>query len=87
MSKDIKTMREYREKMNNFIMQADNKNIKRFFAIDHQVYEKGALDKKTKELTDEELYETISIALIVGGSITIPHIRFLIDKWEQLKKT
>jgi len=50
MSKDIKTMREYREKMNNFIMQADNKNIKRFFAIDHQVYEKGALDKKTKEL-------------------------------------
>ena len=114
MSKDIKTMREYREKMNNLIMQADNKNIKRFFAIDHQIYEKGTLDKKTKELmglvastvlrcndcifyhldqchkenvTDEELYETVSIALIVGGSITIPHVRFLIDKWEQLKKT
>ena len=114
MSKDIKTMREYREKMNTLIMQADNKNIKRFFAIDHQIYEKGTLDKKTKELmglvastvlrcndcifyhldqchkenvTDEELHEAISIALIVGGSITIPHIRFLIDKWEQLKKT
>jgi len=114
MSKDIKTMRDYREKMNDLILQADNKNIKRFFAIDHQIYEKGALDKKTKELmglvastvlrcndcifyhldqchkenvTDKELHEAISIALIVGGSITIPHIRFLIDKWEQLKKT
>jgi len=114
MSKDIKAMIEYREKMNDLILQADNKNIKRFFAIDHQVYEKGALDKKTKELmglvtstvlrcndcifyhldqchkenvTDEELYEAISIALIVGGSITLPHIRFLVDKWEQFKKS
>lgn len=46
MSKDIKTMREYREKMNTLIMQADNKNIKRFFTIDRQIYEKGTLDKK-----------------------------------------
>ena len=35
MSKDIKAMIEYREKMNDLILQADNKNIKRFFAIDH----------------------------------------------------
>ena len=42
-------MREYREKMNELILEAGNIDIKRFFAIDHKVYEQGALDKKTKE--------------------------------------
>lgn len=75
---------------------------KRFFRLDGQGYEAGALDAKTKELlglvasmvlrcddciayhidqcvnagaTDEELWETFDIALIVGGSIVIPHLR------------
>ena len=114
MSTDIEKMREYRKKMNKIILQTNNKNIKRFFAIDHDNYEKGALDKKTKELmglvastvlrcdecifyhldqchkekvTDEELYEALNIALIVGGSIIIPHIRRIFDLWEQMKKT
>ena len=114
MTKDVKTIREYREKMNKIILTSDNKNIKRFFALDNRAYEKGTLDKKTKELmglvastvlrcndcifyhldqchkekvTDEELYEAVNIALIVGGSITIPHIRYLFDMWTQLKKT
>ena len=48
--KNIEKMQEYREKMNDLILNADNKNIKRFFAIDHNIYKQGALDKKTKEL-------------------------------------
>jgi len=113
MSKHVNNMREYRQKMNDVILNIDNKNIKRFFALDNRVYNSGAIDKKLKELmglvastvlrcndcifyhldqcnkqgvTDEELYEAINIALIVGGSITIPHIRFIFEMWEQLKK-
>jgi len=37
-------------------------------------------------VSDEELFESLSIALIVGGSITIPHLRFAVDIWEKLKK-
>jgi AhpD family alkylhydroperoxidase len=75
---------------------------KRFFALDHQSYQDGALPARTKELlglvasmvlrcddciayhidqcvqarvSDEELWETFDIALIVGGSIVIPHLR------------
>jgi AhpD family alkylhydroperoxidase len=114
MSKDIKNMREYRQKMNDLILNSNNKNIKRFFTLDSRAYDPGALDKKTKELmglvastvlrcndcifyhldqchkqevTDEELYEAINIALIVGGSITVPHIRFIFDMWNQLKES
>ena len=114
MSKDIKEMRDHREKLNEVILDTDNKNIKRFFALDSRAYDRGALDKKTKEMmglvasivlrcndcifyhldqcykqgiTEEELTEAVNIALIVGGSITIPHIRFLFDMWEQLKKS
>jgi AhpD family alkylhydroperoxidase len=46
------------------------------------------LDQCHKQgISDEELYEAINISLIIGGSITIPHIRFLFEMWDQLKKT
>ena len=35
-------------------------------------------------VTDEELEESIAVALAVGGSITIPHIRRAWDVWEEL---
>jgi AhpD family alkylhydroperoxidase len=38
------------------------------------------------KVTDDELFESLSIALVVGGSITIPHLRFAIDMWEKLKQ-
>jgi AhpD family alkylhydroperoxidase len=41
---------EYRQKMNDKILAEDNKVIKRFWSLDHQTYDDGALDKKTKEL-------------------------------------
>jgi AhpD family alkylhydroperoxidase len=79
---------------------------KRFFRLDGQTYEPGALDVKTKELlglvasavlrcddciayhvdqcvkagaSDEELWEALDVALIVGGSIVIPHLRRAVE--------
>jgi len=36
-------------------------------------------------VTDEEIEETLSIGLIVGGSITIPHLRRAFEIWDELK--
>ena len=46
----VKEFNEYREKMNERILAHDNKVIKRFWSLDHQTYDDGALNKKTKEL-------------------------------------
>jgi AhpD family alkylhydroperoxidase len=35
---------------------------------------------------DEELAETMDIGLLVGGTITVPHIRRAFDTWDGLKK-
>ena len=37
-------------------------------------------------ISDEVFDEVMSIGLIVGGSITIPHIRRAYGLWEELKK-
>jgi AhpD family alkylhydroperoxidase len=34
---------------------------------------------------DDELEEALAIALVVGGSITIPHLRTAFDAWDELK--
>ncbi|MCK5397933.1 MAG: carboxymuconolactone decarboxylase family protein [Thermoplasmata archaeon] len=35
-------------------------------------------------LKEDELVEALSVGLIVGGSITIPHIRMALATWDQL---
>src|SRR5260370_3222991 len=40
----------YRSEMNEKLLGSGHLGIKRFFALDTQAYEDGALDKKTKEL-------------------------------------
>ncbi|MBW3544168.1 MAG: carboxymuconolactone decarboxylase family protein [Bacteroidetes bacterium] len=40
---------DYRSRMNDKIMEADNKVLKRFFNLDTNTYMEGALDTKTKE--------------------------------------
>lgn len=102
MSDRLGEFRNFRERMNERILEQGNLEIRRFFALDSRVYEEGALPVKTKELlglaaslvlrcddcvsyhvigcreagaTDEEIFETLSIGLVVGGSITIPHLR------------
>ena len=48
-----------------------------FYHIDRSIQE-GA--------TKEELYESFNIALIVGGSIVIPHLRYAFEVTEELLK-
>lgn len=50
MTKSIDEFNEYRSQMNGRILSSDHLGIKRFFALDHQAYEAGAIDVKTKEL-------------------------------------
>jgi AhpD family alkylhydroperoxidase len=98
----LKEFREFREKMNARILDADHLGITRFFALDTRAYEEGALPVRTKELlgpvaslvlrcddcvtyhivgcreegvTPAELLDAFNVALVVGGSITIPHLR------------
>ena len=46
-----------------------------FYHIDRSIQE-GA--------TREELYETFNVALIVGGSIVIPHLRYAFDVMDSI---
>ncbi|MBX2815895.1 MAG: carboxymuconolactone decarboxylase family protein [Saprospiraceae bacterium] len=46
----IEEFNRYRTQMNERILGADNKVLKRFFSLDNQTYQNGALDTKTKEL-------------------------------------
>ncbi len=36
-------------------------------------------------ITDKELEESVSIALIVGGSIVVPHMRRLFKLWDEIQ--
>ncbi len=46
----VSEFNEYRAKMNERILGADNKVIKRIYNLDTNAYAEGALDVKTKEL-------------------------------------
>ena len=46
----IKEFNEYRSRMNERILAQDNKVLKRFWSLDNQTYQDGALTEKTKEL-------------------------------------
>lgn len=101
-----------RELLNALVLNEANLPIKRFFALDSQIYEDGALPRKTKELLGlvaslvlrcddcvsyhliqakeqgvpkEEVVAALSVGLVVGGSIVIPHLRrafaFLSELW------
>lgn len=107
----LSEFRAFRERMNARILEADNLEIRRFFALDHRVYEKGHLDTRTKELlglvastvlrcddciayhvircreegvTAPELMEALSVGLVVGGSIVIPHLRRAVALMDEL---
>src|SRR5437879_8165000 len=46
----LKEFKAYREKMNEKILEKGNLQIKRFFNLDTQAYNDGALSRKTKEM-------------------------------------
>lgn len=110
-TKELEEFRKYREKMNERILGSDHLGIKRFFNLDTQAYQAGALDVKTKEMLGlvasmvlrcddcisyhiircaeekvnrEEMTEVFNVALIVGGSIVIPHLRRAFETMEQV---
>lgn len=113
-SKNISKFKKEREKLNEIVMKYSGRNIKRFYTIDTQVYQEGALPKKYKELlglvsslvlrcddcikyhiiqckeedvSDNELEEALAIGLVVGGSITIPHLRRALLAWDELHQS
>ena len=46
----VKAFTEFRQRMNKRILDEPNQVVRRFFALDTQTYQEGALDVKTKEL-------------------------------------
>jgi len=102
----------FRKRMNERILAEPNQVVRRFFALDTQTYQAGALDVKTKELLGlvasmvlrcddcisyhvaqcrdagvnrDEMFEAFSVALVVGGSIVIPHLRRAVDFLDRLE--
>ena len=102
----------FRKRMNERILAEPNQVVRRFFALDTQAYQPGALDVKTKELLGlvaslvlrcddcisyhvaqcrdagvrrDEMFETFSVGLVVGGSIVIPHLRRAVDFLDKLE--
>jgi AhpD family alkylhydroperoxidase len=39
-----------------------------------------------ENVTRAELFETLSVGLVVGGSIVIPHLRRAVDRWSELER-
>ena len=106
MSNRLEEFEAYRARMNERILSIDHLGIKRFFNLDTNAYNDGALDGKTKELlglvaslvmrcndcvdyhilqcvqagwSDAELYDAFNVALLVGGSIVVPHLRHAVE--------
>ena len=104
---------DFRKRMNDRILAEPNQVVRRFFALDTQTYQAGALDVKTKELlglvasmvlrcddcisyhvaqcreagvSRDEMFETFSVGLVVGGSIVIPHLRRAVDFLDKLEQ-
>ena len=46
----VRQFTEFRQRMNKRILDEPNQVVRRFFALDTQAYQAGALDVKTKEL-------------------------------------
>lgn len=105
----------FRKRMNERILEHDNKVVKRFFALDKNLYgEPSKLDERTKEMlglvaslvlrcddcvsyhiaqcksigiSHDEIFEVMSVGLVVGGSIVIPHLRRAVDFLDEIEAT
>lgn len=114
MGERLEAFNRFRAEMNEKILGADNLVIRRFFNLDTQTYQDGALPARIKEMlglvasmvlrcddcvtyhmircreegvSEQEFYEIFSVALVVGGSIVIPHLRRAVAVLEELKQS
>jgi AhpD family alkylhydroperoxidase len=39
-----------------------------------------------EKISRAEMFETLSVGLVVGGSIVIPHLRRAVERWSELEK-
>jgi AhpD family alkylhydroperoxidase len=110
----VEDFNAYRSKMNEKLLEDNNKIIKRIFNLDTNAFMEGVLPKKTKELlglgnsmvlrcddcvryhleechklgiSKEEVVEALSISLLIGGTIVIPHLRRAFEYWEALEES
>jgi len=67
--RSLREFGEYREKMNRKILERGKLQTKRFFNLDTQAYNDGALPRKTKEL----LGLVASMVLRCDDCVTYPH--------------
>lgn len=108
----IEDFRKRRDEENKVVMKYADRQIKRYYSLDTQAYQYGALPVKVKELlglvasfalrcdeciryhltrcheegvSDDELVEALNIGLVVGGSITVPHLRKALQAWDELR--
>lgn len=114
MANIVEEFNAYRSKMNEKMLDDNNKIIKRIFNLDTNAYMEGVLPKKTKELlglgnslvlrcddcvryhleecyklglSKEEVVEAMSISLLIGGTIVVPHLRRAYEYWEALESS
>lgn len=113
MSNRLEEFRKRRESANAQVHAANHLGVNRFFALDTQAYQDGAVPGKTKELlglaasmvlrcndcidyhliqcvaagySDAELFDAMNVALVVGGSIVIPHLRHAAETLAMLRE-
>ncbi len=112
-SKKVDEFIAERKRLNAIVMKYAGMNIKKFYSLDTQAYQAGALPEKTKEMlglvasfvlrcddcinyhlikchengtSTQEIEEILTIGLMIGGSITIPHLRRAFKIWTELSK-
>jgi hypothetical protein len=54
MPNQVDEFNDYRSRMNEKLLEADNKVIKRIFNLDTNAYSPGAQDVRTKEFLEEQ---------------------------------
>ncbi|MGB0304745.1 MAG: carboxymuconolactone decarboxylase family protein [Flavobacteriaceae bacterium] len=113
MGQTLEEFNAYRKRMNERLLEEDQKILKRVFNLDTNAYLEGHLPVKTKELlglgnslvlrcddcvkyhlqtcyelgiNKEEVIEAMSISLVIGGTIVIPHLRRAVEFWDELSQ-
>ena len=113
MGQTLEEFNAYRKRMNERLLEEDQKILKRVFNLDTNAYLEGHLPVKTKELlglgnslvlrcddcvkyhlqtcyeleiSKEEVIEAMSISLVIGGTIVIPHLRRAVEFWDELSQ-